>query len=694
MTPPALASVEIAPAARRGGIGLYEWHPASGLLLWDDVLAGIFADRSGETPMQTWCRRVHLDDQPRVLDTFSAAARPESEAVYRLVMDDGRIRHVLSRATYVEHGPDGAATKVVGVMLDVTESQEEGARLVDMLESISDGFLAFDRDLRMTYVNRTAETVLGMPRADLLGRVVWEVFPDALGTKFESMYRRVLAERVGESFDEYYPEPLNMWVQVNAQPSEEGMVIYFQDITARRAEQHERELLLAAEQLACQEAQDARLDAERARATGEQVRQQLAYQATHDGLTGLLNRSEFERQVQLRLAAGHGPVVALFMDLDRFKLVNDSLGHAAGDALLVHVARRLPRLLGPHDVVARLGGDEFVVLLTGRDPAGAEQVAARLLEAARLPVLVGNSSITTTASVGLATASPGATVQTLLRDADVALYRAKDAGRDRLAWFDADAHGQLLDRIALEADLGSALTSNQVGLHYQPAFDVTSLRLIGVEGLARWRHPRRGMVRPDVFIPIAEDTGLIRPLGRHIIGLAIQQAVLWADLPGFIVWVNVSGRQLETPGLADQVLGDLAAAGLAPERFGVEVTESVLMDERAASRELTRLAAAGVSIAIDDFGTGYSSLARLSRLPISVLKIDRSFVNDVETAHGRAAIDVIVQLARIFELATLAEGIETPRQLELLREAGCDYASGYLLGRPAPASERPLVSAV
>ena len=606
-------------AASHGGVGVYEWDPGTRRLWWDETLARIFhADDPAEPPLETWLRRIHPDERELVRDTFSGF--DTAETVYRLLLDDGTVRYILGRATYVLRDPDGIPRKLLGVMLDVTETQQVGARLTSILESMSDGFVALDADFRVTYVNAQAEQHMGVPRSELLGQTVWEMFAASLGTRFQAMYERVMQTRVPESLEEYYPAPLDVWVEVRAQPSADGIVLYFQDVTARHAEQAERERLLAAER-------GARLDAELAK-------EQLAHQATHDGLTGLLNRTELERRLAHHLERGPWPVTLLFLDLDRFKLVNDSLGHGAGDDLLLQVAGRLEPLVRADDAVARLGGDEFVVLLTGQDAAAAQEVAERLL--------------------------------------------------------DADAHADLLERVALEAGLRAALATGHLELHYQPAYDLGTGRVVGVEALARWHDPLRGMVLPDVFVPLAEDTGLIGELGAHVVRTACAQAARWTHVPDLVVWVNVSGRQLEAPGLAEQVLAELAAAGVPPTRFGIEVTESVFLDELTAATELARLAEAGVSVAIDDFGMGYSSIARLGSLPVHVLKIDRSFVADLDSERGRAAVHVIVLLAHTYGLSTVAEGVETPQQLELLRAAGSDAASGFLLARPAPAADLPL----
>lgn len=672
-----------------GGIGLFSWTPATNDLWWDDRSAQIFAaDRAGETPIETWRRRVHPDDKVPSQEAFTNYADGVlPERTYRIVLDDGTVRHLLARTTDVMRDEDGTVTRTSGVTVDVTNAHEAEGRLATMLDSISDGFFLLDRDFRFTFVNRQGHLILGNTSANLLGRSLWEAYPAALGTTFEKAYRRAMDERVSGRFEEFYPEPLNVWVEVRVEPAAEGIVVFFQDVSERRARREEREQLLAAERLS-------RRKADHARAAAERAKEQLAYQATHDSLTGLVNRGEFARVGQAAIdeihAAGRAggtsewPLTVLFMDVDRFKLINDALGHAVGDALLVKIGERLSRELQHGDVLARQGGDEFVVLLRDVSPDEAQVVAERMCGVVRGTFDVDGHDLTATLSVGIAASGPGASIETLLRDADVALYRAKDLGRDQVAWFDAESHRRLLHRIALESDLHDAVTDGAIEVHYQPSFAAAEHQLRGVEALARWTHPQRGAVSPEVFIPLAEECGLITRLGRQVLELAVRQAAQWILVPDFTVWVNVSGREL-TPGYAVSVLDLLAQERVPAHRIGLEVTESVLADENVAVEELRLLHGAGVAVAIDDFGTGYSSLSRLVTLPVSLLKIDKSFVSGIETSSGYATVDVIVRLARTLGVHTVAEGVETFGQLELVREAGVDFASGFLLGRPAPA---------
>lgn len=557
-------------------------------------------------------------------------------------------------------------------MIDSLAVWESSGHVVEsILESMREGFFSLDDEFRFTYLNGAAETILGVRRADMLGKSLWEQFPRALGTQFECIYREVMETGTSRRFEEFYPEPLSAWYEVGVQPAGAGIVVYFQDISARRMRDQEREELLRSER--------------HARALLEAAHRRLAHQAAHDPLTGLSNRAGITRLGHTLLDQGT-PMVLLFMDLDRFKLVNDSLGHAAGDELLVEVAGRLRAALGPADLCARLGGDEFVALLVGASALEAEQLAVRLLDGIRRPIRACGRVLSVTTSIGLAVSGRGSTIDTLLRDADIALYRAKDSGRDRCNWYDAATRDHLIEQIALESDLREALASKSLKVQYQSVHDLDSMQIVGAEALARWQHPGRGVVPPSTFIPLAEDAGLICGVTAAVLEQACAEARSKRHVDHFRIWVNVSPRQFETPGLADAVVRAAHAAGVPPERLGIEITESALADERAAQRELGRLTEAGFAVAVDDFGTGYSSLARLQDLPIHVLKIDKSFVRRTSTCRGRAAVKAIIDLAHAFEMTTIAEGIESAAELVALQELGSDFGSGYLLGRPRAGS--------
>ncbi|HTA33222.1 MAG TPA: bifunctional diguanylate cyclase/phosphodiesterase [Solirubrobacteraceae bacterium] len=418
---------------------------------------------------------------------------------------------------------------------------------------------------------------------------------------------------------------------------------------------------------------------------------ELRHQAMHDALTGLPNRVLALDRVEQMLARARRqqlPVAALYVDIDGFKHVNDSFGHAAGDALLRIVARRLESVVREGDTAARLGGDEFVVLVEGATlDAGPELVAERLLEVLREPYdMLGEvgRELTVTASIGIAFGLRG-TPDELLRDADIALYEAKGAGRDRYVLFNSGMETAFRDRTAIQMDLREALERDEFFLLYQPTFDLQSESVIGVEALIRWRHPTRGVLAPADFMPVAETTGLIVPIGRWVLGEACRQAAAWrANGQHLGMSVNVSARQLDTDELIEDVREALRENGLEPATLTLEVTETALMSnpEKTAAR-LRLLKQLGVRVAIDDFGTGYSSLAYLRQFPADALKIDRSFISNLASSkQSTALLHTLVQLGKTLEIETLAEGIEDLAQLQTLQREQCDHGQGFLFSRP------------
>jgi diguanylate cyclase (GGDEF)-like protein/PAS domain S-box-containing protein len=420
----------------------------------------------------------------------------------------------------------------------------------------------------------------------------------------------------------------------------------------------------------------------------------LRHQAFHDTLTGLPNRAlvlDRAERMLARARRGPGTVAALYVDLDGFKRVNDSFGHAAGDQLLKVVGERLESVVREQDTVGRLGGDEFIVLLEpGPHNVPATLVTERLLEVLCQPVELEQSgkSISLSASIGLAVGS-GDSVDELLRDADFALYEAKKGGKGRYVLFEMSMQIEAQDRFALETELKGALAAGQFFLLYQPTFDLHTQSVTGVEALIRWEHPTRGVVPPDKFIPVAEETGLIVPIGRWVLQEACRQAAVWhAAGHQMRMSVNVSAHQLDKDGLTEDVEDALAQSGIEPASLTLEVTETALMqDIDAATLRLRALKELGVRIAIDDFGTGHSSLAYLRRFPVDALKIDRSFISGMADSNAASAIiHTLVQLGKTLEIETLAEGIEIPAQLEKLQEEHCDQGQGFLFARPLDVS--------
>jgi diguanylate cyclase (GGDEF)-like protein len=411
----------------------------------------------------------------------------------------------------------------------------------------------------------------------------------------------------------------------------------------------------------------------------------------------ILDRAE---QMLARAERSRGSVAALFLDLDGFKEVNDTLGHAVGDQLLRAVAQRLATTVRGSDTLARLGGDEFVVLVDGLGyDAGPEVVAERMLDVLADPFLLDgreDTPLTVTASIGIATAAPGSTAGDLVRNADVALYNAKAAGKNRSIVFAPEMQMALRDRVELEHDVRGALAAGQFSLVYQPIFDLRTGAVGGVEALLRWCHPTRGLLLPDAFIPLLEDTGLIGAVGRWVLADACRQTAAWhAQGHELEVSVNVSARQLDTDRLLADVRDALAANDLDARWLILEVTETTIMrDTDAAVRRLGALKELGVRLAIDDFGTGYSSLAYLRQFPVDTLKIDGSFIRSVaDSAHGRTLIHTLVHLGKALGLTTIAEGIESLDQLDHLRDEHCDRGQGYVFARPlAPDAVTALIA--
>jgi diguanylate cyclase (GGDEF)-like protein/PAS domain S-box-containing protein len=429
----------------------------------------------------------------------------------------------------------------------------------------------------------------------------------------------------------------------------------------------------------------------------KEAEEQLLRDALHDGLTGLPNRVLFLERLERSIARttrdpGH-TFAALFLDMDRFKVINDSLGHAFGDQLLVEFGKRVSACVRPSDTVARLGGDEFTVLLEDpSEPYDAVGVADRILEAVRKPFVLGVHEVFVTTSIGITTSDTGySRPQDVLRDADTALYRAKALGKAQAQTFDVSMHARAVKLLQIENDLRRAIDRNEFVLYYQPILRIGSGEVYAFEALLRWRHPERGLVPPVDFIPIAEETGLIMPIGKWVLNEACRQAAEWlAQYPGTPINMNVnlSGKQFSQNDLIEQVTSALRQTGLPPQHLTLEITESVVMEHpETAILMLERLKELGIKLNIDDFGTGYSSLAYLQRFPVDTMKIDRSFVNRMtEGAESAEIVRTIVTLAHNLNMHVTAEGIETAEQLAQLKNLDCENAQGYYLSRPIEAT--------
>jgi diguanylate cyclase (GGDEF)-like protein/PAS domain S-box-containing protein len=606
------------------------------------------------------------------------AGVPETQEYDWVARDGGRRRIVWSNNAVT--GDAGAVELVVACGIDITERRQVELRLRESEERFAlavrganDGIWDWDLKTDTIHVSARWKAMLGCADGDLGSSPDhWftRVHPEDVGELKDAIARHFAGETPYVEVEHRLRHRSGEWRWMLAR----GLAIFdaaqvpyrmagsLTDITERKA-----------------------------------AEAQLVHDALNDGLTGLSNRVFLQHRIEHVLNRSRRDAnlrfAVLFIDLDRFKIINEGLGHPVGDQLLVRVAYRLRQCVRPTDTVARVGGDEFVILLEDvRDEADPARVADRVQELLKEPFELDGHEVFVSASIGIAPGSPRyRSVRDILRDADAAMYRAKALGKARHAMFDDEMHARAMEVLQLETDLRHAIDRQEFVLHYQPIVSMADGSLRGFEALVRWRHPDRGMVSPAVFIPMMEETGLIVPLGSWVLGEACRQLKAWRvrfpRLAGMTVNVNVSGKQFAKADLVAEVEGALAATGLPGRAVCLEITESVMMansDDAAAT--LAGLRRRGVAIAVDDFGMGYSSLSQLHRFPIDGLKVDRSFVQRIGSMAAPGAeteiIETIVTLAKNLNLSVTAEGIETPLQLERLRALGCELAQGYLFAKP------------
>ena len=554
------------------------------------------------------------------------------------------------------------------VMQDVTERQrveeelrasEERYRL--LFERAHDAIFVVEKQTgRYLAANRAAERLAGRTVAELMTLTTADVTPSGASQRLTRVPQSTEAMQLGEVCY-LQPDGSRRIALLSVVPIDDATMFGIaQDITEMKA--------------------------------AEQRIEHLAY---YDALTDLPNRALLAQRAELALAlaARHRTELAvLFLDLDRFKEVNDSLGHAEGDTLLVAVAARLQALVRVEDTICRLGGDEFVLLLPDARQEGALRVADKLLAAFRQPFAVAGHTLGVTVSIGIALyPHDGADFSELLKNADTALYRAKQEGRNTRLFYDRNMNAATFERLVLEGELRQALATGQLRAYYQPKVRLPDGALVGAEALIRWRHPERGLIPPGQFIPVAEASDLIVAVGDWMLVEVCRQVAAWrkAEFPPLTVAINLAARHFRLPNLADRVCGLLEAYGLPPQALELEITESTLLEIGAETGEaLLALERLGIGLALDDFGTGYSSLSYLKRLPLTALKIDQSFVRDLETdPDDRTLAATIVALGHQMGFMVVAEGVETEEQRQILLEQGCDLAQGYLFGRPLPAEE-------
>ncbi len=695
---------QMAETALNAGDAYFVWQAGQEFLDWHGDIDSLLGYPPGgmKRTQKAWLQHIHFVDQGKVVRSCARglALGQTVRVEFRVIRCDGTTRYWLIRAKPLV--PDknestlaasltlkaplverDGAPRLLAVCIDITaRKQAEEAlrqseeRLQLIFDTAADAIMIADREGQITFANEAAARIFGLLREEITGRTiddpVWE-YAALDGGPFdpsENPFRRVRA--TGEPVYEVQyavasSDGARVIVSVNAAPlldargNFSGMVASYADVTERRT-----------------------------------LEARLKYQAFHDSLTGLANRSLLRDRLEHALVQrgkNENPIAVLFIDLDNFKYINDSLGHAAGDELIVEIGRRLKVSLRAGDTAARFGGDEFVVLLESVDsPHYVIQVAERLLESLREPFNLSGREVFTTPSIGIAFSTGSYDhPDEMLRHADAAMYEAKRRGKSRYEVFQSSMSASALNRLEIENDLRRALQKGEFLLHYQPKWNLAQNQVCGFEALVRWQHPQRGLVSPGDFIPIAEETGLIVPLGFMVLKSACEQAKIWSmglDKP-LIMAVNVSARQLQLPEIVPLVARVIEESGFAPACLILEITESSIVERTGAMLDtLNALKALGVKLAIDDFGTGYSSLAYLRAFPFDYLKIDRQFVTNVHQADGNGVIvSSMITLAHALGLSVIAEGAEQVEEVTHLQRLGCDMAQGYYFGRPMNAAD-------
>jgi diguanylate cyclase (GGDEF)-like protein/PAS domain S-box-containing protein len=674
-------STRLGLAVRSAEIGIWEWDVVSDRLHWDDRMYELYgvSPQTVGWAFEAWQRGVHPDDLPASQRAVERAIAGEQDfdTEFRVVWPDGTIRHIEAHALVIRDAA-GRPLRMIGANLDITDRKEAAQKLQDLTERLGLAVQAADMGIwewdvesdRLLWDAQMFELYRIDPQTfdetDRAWRAV--VHPDDL-PGVQSIEQLALA---GD--DDYATEFRITWP--------DGAIRHIAAYAIIQRDEAGRPRRVVG----------ANLDI----SDRKQAEEQLMYRALHDTLTDLPNRAllmdRLERAIQRSQQLANYHFAMLFLDLDQFKVINDSLGHLVGDQLLVSVAHKLQTLIRPADLAARLGGDEFVILLEHLpDVQAAIQMAERILTVFDGATQVDGRDVFVTTSIGMVWGHPGYTdASDLLRDADIALYRAKARGRRTYEIFDTAMHVLAVKRMSLEHDLRLAIAQNQFIPYYQPIIDLQTQQVTGFEALVRWQHPTQGLVSPDDFIPIAEETGLILAISQAVLKAACQQLATWqqqfSGLDDVRMSINLSGKDLLQVNLVELIAHTLTQAHLPATNLTLEMTESLLIDNVDATiRLLKRLQDLGIRISIDDFGTGYSSLSYLYSLPAHYLKIDKSFVGNMRPGgKNYKIVQAVVKLSDQLGLAAIAEGIETTQQLDWLKAMGCEFGQGYLIAHPLP----------
>lgn len=625
--------------------------------------------------LQRWDRLVASSDATRVTEAFSSVRRGNTARFEARVTSVDGISLCMDVIAAPVLDKSGKPIRILTIWRDITDakaardaadearrSAEQAAeKLASVLESTMDCVVVLDHDWRLTYMNTNARRLLGLDN-EAIGQGLWSLYPEEQNGVFAAQYRKALASRQPVTFEEYLAR-LDMWIEVHASPTDEGLSIFFRDTSERRRAEQER----------------------------FQAQTQVLHMSRHDALTNLPNRLLFRERLEKSLSEmrDDARLAVMTLDLDGFKPVNDTYGHPVGDALLRLVAERLRTCVREEDTVARTGGDEFVIVQpTVRRIGDVDLLARRIIENLQKPFELEGHSVSIGTSVGIAFApEAGTTVDQLVRSSDVALYRAKAEGRGTFRRYEVDMDAHLQARQELKIALRNAIARNELELFYQPLVELSSSMVNACEALVRWRRPDKGMISPADFIPVAEESGLIIPIGEWVLRTACQAASGW---PGDVaVAVNLSPLQFKDGSLVSTVADVLQTTRLPPARLQLEITESVMLDENDTNlRTLQELRALGVKIAMDDFGTGYSSLGYLRSFPFDKIKVDRGFISDLPNGkESLAIVRAVAGIGRSLGITTTVEGVETQAQLDAVNAEGFDEAQGYLFSRPVPAHE-------
>jgi diguanylate cyclase (GGDEF)-like protein/PAS domain S-box-containing protein len=678
--PPALSEHSLKSALQTSDVYVWEYDVVSGAVAFSRELGTMLGYAHDAVPdrIEAWEALVHPEDVVRSRAEMARHFRGETAVLdveSRVRAKDGAWVWLHTVGGVIARDAGGRAVRISGTHRDVTALRLTGERLrlrELAIEAATNAIILVDAqapDRPIVHVNSAFEVMTGYPAEEVIGHNCRFLQGDDREQPEVIRLRRAIAEGAHASvvLRNYHKDGTLFWNSLRVSPvrDEAGVVTHFVGIQTDVTEL-------------------------------KTYQQELERRANYDELTGLANKNLLSDRVDHACAVAQRSrrrFGLLYLDLDRFKLVNESLGHQNGDTLLKHVASRLKDAVRDADTVARMGGDEFAILLHELDdPAAVASVAQKILKVIEAPLEIASQQVFCSGSVGICIGvDDGADAQTLLRDADSAMYRAKASGRNQMCFYTEDLNAHALERLRLDADLRAALAANAFELHYQPRVNLATGAITSVEALIRWRHAEHGLVSPASFIPLAEETGLIVPIGEWVLRTACAQMREWRDagLRDMRVAVNLSPRQFRQPDLISMVAGVLEEEALEATHLELEITEGVAMHDPVNNQKvLEELSARGIALAIDDFGTGYSSLAYLKRFPIDYLKIDQSFVRGVPgDEDDENIVRSIIGLARNLKLAVIAEGVETEAQREFLRLHDCDEMQGYLFSRPKPAEE-------